>query len=75
MKRELDQNLSGNEVYCTNSLISLVKNMLCGKLHCKKGLNLILCQYEMRSRTSQSCASCVRGWVSAFRVYLAQWIN
>jgi hypothetical protein len=29
MERELNQNLSGNEVYHTNSLILLVKNMLC----------------------------------------------
>jgi hypothetical protein len=30
--------LSGNEVDYTNSLILLVKNMLCSKLHCQKVL-------------------------------------
>ena len=32
--------LFGSEVYHTNSLILLVKNMLCSKLHCQKGYNL-----------------------------------
>ena len=32
---------SGNEVYYTNSSISLVKNMLHSKLRCKKVVNLI----------------------------------
>jgi hypothetical protein len=31
--------LSGNEVYYTNSLILVVKIMLCSKLHCQKVLN------------------------------------
>ena len=35
-------NLSGNEVDFTNSEILLVKSMLCSKLHCQKGFNLIL---------------------------------
>jgi hypothetical protein len=38
MKMELDQNFSGNEVYNTNSSILFVKNMMCSKLHCQKGL-------------------------------------
>ena len=41
MKRQLNQNLSGNEVYSTNSLILLVKNMLCSRLHGQKGFNSI----------------------------------
>jgi hypothetical protein len=41
MKRELNQKLSGNEVDYTKSLISLVENMLCSKLQCQKGFNLI----------------------------------
>jgi len=41
MKGESNQNLSGNEIYYTNSLISLVKNLLCGQLHCQKGSHLI----------------------------------
>ena len=32
---------SGNEGYYTNSLILLVKNMLCGKLHCQKGCDYL----------------------------------
>ena len=38
MKTELNQSLSNNEVYYTNSLMSLVKHMLCSKLHCQKVL-------------------------------------
>ena len=33
MKRELNQNISGNKVYHTNSSILLVKSMLCSKIH------------------------------------------
>jgi len=51
MKRELNLNLSGNEVYYTNSLILLVKNMLCSKLHYQKGFNLNPFSYKIvRSR-------------------------
>jgi len=42
LKRGLKENLSGNEVYYTNSSISLVNNMLCSKLPCQKGFNLLL---------------------------------
>jgi len=35
-------NLSGNEVYYTDSLALLVKNMLCSELLCQKGFDLIL---------------------------------
>ena len=48
MKREVNQNVSGDEVYYTNSLISLVKNMLCSRLHCQKGFNLIPFLYKIR---------------------------
>ena len=41
MKRESNQNLSGNEVYNTNSSM-LLKNMLCSKLDCQKVFNLII---------------------------------
>ena len=34
MKSKFNKNLFGNEVYFTNSLILLVENMLCSKLHC-----------------------------------------
>ena len=47
MKRGLNQNLSGDEVYYTNSLIWVVENMLCGKLHCQKGFDLILFSYNI----------------------------
>ena len=38
MKREFNQNLSKNEVDNTNSVVLLIKNMLCSKLHCQKFL-------------------------------------
>ena len=37
----------GNDVYCTNSLILLVKNMMCSKLHCQKGSSLIPFSYKI----------------------------
>ena len=37
MKRELNINLSGNEVHCTGSLMLPVKKMLCSKRHWEKG--------------------------------------
>ena len=42
MKRELDSNLSGHGVCHTNSATSLVKDMLCGKLHCQTDFDLII---------------------------------
>ena len=41
------KNEAGNELYCTNSLIFLVKNLLYSKPYCQKGFNLIivLCKY------------------------------
>ena len=47
MKRDLNLNLSANEVYYTNSLILLVKNMLCSKLHCQKGFDLNPFSYKI----------------------------
>ena len=38
-KKSFNLKLSGNEAYCTNALLSLIKIMLCGKLQCKKVLN------------------------------------
>jgi hypothetical protein len=40
-KRELNSNLSGNEVYYTKSLILLVKNMLCSNFYYQEHFNLI----------------------------------
>ena len=37
-EKSFNLKLSGNEVYYTNNFISLVKNMLCSKLHCQKVL-------------------------------------
>jgi len=46
MKGELDQNLSGNEVYYTAcSFLVIFKNSCC-KLHCQKGFNLFLFAYK-----------------------------
>ena len=42
LKRDLVRNLSGNDVYRTNSLIILVKNMLCSRLHRQTGVILII---------------------------------
>ena len=47
MRREFDSNLSGNEVYCTNSSTLLVKNMLCSQLHYHKRINPILFSDQM----------------------------
>ena len=37
--KSFNPKLSGNEGYCTNALLFLVKIMLCGKLHCLKIVN------------------------------------
>ena len=47
MKRELDSKLSSNEFSYTNSLLLLVKNMLCSKLDRQKGFNLILFLFKI----------------------------
>jgi hypothetical protein len=54
MKRELHKNLSGNEVYYTNSIILLVKNVRCSKIHYKKGFNSIPFLYEGRVSWSRN---------------------
>ena len=46
-KGELNQSLSGSEVYFTHSVILLVKNLLCSKLHCQKDFNSILSLYKI----------------------------
>jgi len=45
-----DLGYSGNEVHHTIFLILLVKNMLCSKLHCQKGLDL----FFLHSRSERS---------------------
>ena len=47
MKRGSNENLSGDEVYYTISLILLVKNMPCSKPRCQKGFDLIAFQYKI----------------------------
>ena len=47
MKTELRQILSGYEVYYTNSLMLLVKNMLRSKFHCQKDFNSFFVSYEI----------------------------
>ena len=47
VKRVSTENPFGNEVYYTNSLILLSKNMLCSKLHRQKDLNSVLFSYEI----------------------------
>ena len=50
MKRESNQNVSGSDVYYKNSLILLVENMLCSKLLCQKGFNVIPFSYQITGR-------------------------
>jgi hypothetical protein len=45
-ERESNENISGNEVYYTNALMFLVKNILCKNVHCQKGFNLIPFSYK-----------------------------
>jgi hypothetical protein len=61
MKRKLDVKLSGNEIYYPDSLILLVKNMLCSKLRCQKGFNSIpfSCKTMCEASSVQSSASSV----------------
>ena len=48
MKRELNQNLSGNEVYYTaSSLLATLENS-CSKLHHQQRFNVIPCSYKSR---------------------------
>ena len=41
VEKRIKSNVSGNEVYDTNSLMLLFTHMLCRKLHCQKGFNLV----------------------------------
>ena len=47
MKRELDQNLTDDEVYHTACALLVILKDSCGQLHCQKGLNLILFAYKI----------------------------
>ena len=49
IKRKLNANLSGNEVYYTKSLMLLVKNMLRCSLHYPKVFNSILFHINLRT--------------------------
>ena len=52
MKRKLNRNLSGNEISYANSLILLVKNVLCSKVHCQQRFNFILFSYNIEGDLS-----------------------
>ena len=39
--------LSGNEGYCTNASLVLIKIMMCSKFHCQKGFNSIAFSYDI----------------------------
>jgi len=54
MKRKLNQKLSSNEVYYTNSSITLVKYMLCSKTYCQKGCILMTFSYKITQTHSPS---------------------
>jgi hypothetical protein len=45
-ENRIELNLSGGEVCYTNSLILLVKNILCSNLHCQKDFGLLLFSYK-----------------------------
>ena len=38
-EKSFNSELGGNEVYCTNVLLSLIKIMLCSRIRCQKVLN------------------------------------
>ena len=46
-EKRIKINISGNEVYYMHSSIFLVKNMMCSRLHCQKGLNVSLFSYKI----------------------------
>ena len=46
-EKSFNSKLYGNEVYCTNALLSLIKIMLCSKLPCIKVLKLKLCSCKI----------------------------
>jgi len=52
MKRKLNHNLPGNQVYYTFSSILLGKNVLCSNLHDRKGFNEILLSYKILTCTA-----------------------
>ena len=61
MKRKSNKNLPGNEVYYTNSLVLLVKNMLCSKLHYQKYFELIVFLYKIGRDLKATVAPCAEG--------------
>ena len=52
--KTIELNLSGNEVDYSNYLILLVKNMLCSKHHCQKGVDFIVFSYKIRRPVEQT---------------------
>ena len=54
MKRELNSNLSSDEVCYTNYLFLLVKNMLCSKIHCQKDFDMIVFLHKILEQAHNS---------------------
>ena len=51
--KQFNSKLYGNNLYCTNALLLLIKIMLCSKLHCQIFLKLTFFTYKIgRARTS-----------------------
>ena len=48
MKWELDENLSGKEVYYTACFLLVISKKTCSKLHCQKGFNRIPVSHKIR---------------------------
>ena len=63
-KESQSKKTSGNKIHYTNSLILLIKIMLCSKLHYQKFLELKLFSYKM-SRYPVSWWCHGRGWATA----------
>ena len=47
MKRKLNKNLSGNAVYYTACSLLVISKNSCSKLHCQKGLDLVLFSHRI----------------------------
>ena len=52
-EKSFNSKLYGNEVYCTNASLLLIKIMLCSKLHCQKVFRLKLFSYKIRETSSR----------------------
>ena len=64
MKRGLNQNLSGNQVYYTARPLLVISKNSCSKLHCRKGFNLILFSCGITSVTRTAAGWSSQRWLS-----------